>query len=141
MIGRVVSVKSQKTVTVLVENIVTHPLYKKIYVQSKKYLVDDAIGVKVGDIVDFINCRPISKGKSWKITKIVGKDVVELAKEHMKEKAEQAIAEIMPEEKAEDSVVSEVVAEKKEEKIEKTEKPKEKAKKEEGSKKAKKEKK
>ncbi len=96
MIGRVVSVKSQKTVTVLVENIVTHPLYKKTYVQSKKYLVDDAIGVKVGDIVDFINCRPISKGKSWKITKIAGKDFVELAKEHMKEKAEQAIAEVLP---------------------------------------------
>lgn len=122
MIGRVVSVKSQKTATVLVENIVTHPLYKKTYVQSKKYLVDDAIGVKVGDIVDFINCRPISKGKSWKITKIVGKDFVELAKEHMKEKAEEAIAEVMPEEKTEEPSA---VSPQTEEKIEiKPEKPK-----------------
>lgn len=125
MIGRVVSVKSQKTVTVLVENIVIHPLYKKTYVQTKKYLVDDSVGAKLGDIVDFINCRPVSKGKSWKITKIVGKDFVEMAKEHMKEKAEEAIAEVMPEEKPEETVaISPQIEEKKETKPEKPKKVK-----------------
>lgn len=125
MIGRVVSVKSQKTVTVLVENIVTHPLYKKTYVQTKKYLVDDSVGAKLGDIVDFINCRPVSKGKSWKITKIVGKDFVEMAKEHMKEKAEEAIAEVMPEEKPGETVaISPQIEEKKETKPEKPKKVK-----------------
>ena len=125
MIGRVVSVKSQKTATVLVESIATHPLYKKTYVRTKKFLVDDSIGVKLGDIVDFVNCRPISKGKSWKITKVVGKDFVEIAKEHMKEKAEEAIAEVMPE-AAEEPVATETVEEKKKEKAEKKEKVKEK---------------
>ena len=64
MIGRVVSVKSKNTATVIVERVVTHPLYKKTYIQSKKYLVDDQLSVNVGDIVDFINCKPISKNKA-----------------------------------------------------------------------------
>lgn len=100
MIGRVVSVKSKNTVTILVERIAKHPLYKKTYRQSKKYLADDSIGVKLGDIVDFINCKPISKRKSFKITKVLGKNFAEIAEEHLKEKAEQAISEVMPEEKA-----------------------------------------
>ena len=97
MIGRVVSVKSKNTATVIVERVVTHPLYKKTYVQSKKYLVDDQLNVNVGDIVDFINCKPISKNKRWKITKVLGRDFVEIAQEAMMQKAEEAIAEVMPE--------------------------------------------
>ena len=98
MIGRVVSVKSKNTATILVERIAKHPLYKKTYVQSKKYLVDDKLGVSLGDIVEFINCKPVSKRKSFRTIKILGKNFAEIAKEHLKEKAEAAIAEVMPEE-------------------------------------------
>lgn len=99
MTGRVISIKSNKTATVLVERIATHPLYKKTFIRSKKYLVDDAIGVKLGDIVDIVNCKPISKNKSWKITKVLGKSLAEIAEETLKKDAEEIIAEVMPEEK------------------------------------------
>ena len=99
MIGRVTSVKALKTATVLVSRTKTHPLYNKSFVSSKKYLVDDSLGVKEGDIVEFIKCAPISKRKHWKITKIVGKDEVALGEEKMKQVAERAIEEVMPEEK------------------------------------------
>lgn len=99
MTGRVISIKANKTATVLVERITIHPLYKKTFVRSKKYLVDNTIGVKLGDIVEIVNCKPVSKNKSWKITKVLGKSLAEIAEEQMKEKAEAAIAEVMPEEK------------------------------------------
>jgi len=97
MIGRVVSTKTKNTATVLVERTAMHPLYKKTYVQSKKYLVDDSIGVKIGDIVDFVNCRPISKRKSWTVTKVLGKNFAEIAEAQLKKEAEKVIAEVMPE--------------------------------------------
>ena len=99
MTGRVVSTKSLKTATVLVTRIAKHVLYKKTYVQSKKYLVDDQIGVKVGDIVEFIKCKPISKRKNWIITKILGKTFTEIAEAELKKRAEETIAAVMPEEK------------------------------------------
>lgn len=101
MIGRVVSAKLKNTVTVLVERVAMHPLYKKTYIQSKRYLVDDSIGVRVGDIVDIQKCRPVSKNKHWKVTKVLGKSLTEIAQEQMKEKAEEVIAEVMPEDKGE----------------------------------------
>lgn len=103
MIGRVVSTKLKNTATVLVDRVATHPLYKKTYLQSKKYLVDDPIGVKMGDVVDFINCKPVSKNKHWKITKVLGKNFAEIAKDQLKKEAEEVIAEVMPEEKKEGS--------------------------------------
>lgn len=99
MKGRVVSIKSNKTATVLVERIARHPLYKKTFIRSKKYLVDDEIGVKLGDIVDILNCKPVSKNKSWKITKVLDKSLAEIAEEALKKGAEEVIAEVMPEEK------------------------------------------
>lgn len=99
MIGRVVSTKLKNTATVLLSRIVTHPLYKKTYVKTKRYLVSDLIGVKDGDIVEIIKCRPISKNKHWKITKVVGKDLAEIVKAEQKLAAEEVIAEVMPEEK------------------------------------------
>lgn len=98
MIGRVTSTKLSHTATVLVERVARHPLYKKTFIQSKKYLVDDAIGVKIGDMVEIIKCKPISKNKHWKITKVVGKNFVEIAKLKLKKEAEKVIAEVMPEE-------------------------------------------
>ena len=100
MVGRVVSVKNKNTATVLVERTSKHPLYKKTYLQSKKYLVDDAIGVKIGDIVDFVNCKPISKRKSFKITTVLDKNFAEIAEEQLKKSAEEAISEVLPEEPA-----------------------------------------
>ncbi len=101
MIGRVVSAKMQKTVAVLVEGKKTHPLYKKTYVWSKKYLVRDEIGAKLGDIVVVEETKPISKRVHWKVIKILGADVVALGEAAMKQVEEEAIAEVMPEEKEE----------------------------------------
>lgn len=64
--GVVVSDKSEKTVTVLVERRVMHPIYKKFVKQSKKYLAhDEAERANVGDKVEIIECAPISKRKRW----------------------------------------------------------------------------
>ncbi len=97
MIGRVVSVKMQKSAVILVESIKKHPLYRKTFKRSKKYLVDDPIGVKLGDIVEIVKIRPISKRKHWKIIKILGSSIKEIVKEKLKERAEEEIAEIVPE--------------------------------------------
>ena len=64
--GRVVSDKTDKTITVLVERRVMHPLYKKFIRRSKKYAAhDDANLCKEGDLVQIEECRPLSKTKSW----------------------------------------------------------------------------
>lgn len=102
MIGRVVSAKMQKTVAVLVEGKKTHPLYGKSYVWSKKFLVHDELGAKLGDVVVIEETRPISKRVHWKVNKIVGADVVALGEAAMKQVEEEAIAEVMPEEKEEE---------------------------------------
>lgn len=100
MIGRVVSAKMKNTVVVLVERRKTHPKYRKSFVRTKKYLAHDEIGVSVGDMVEFLESRPISKNKFMKVTKVVGRDVVALGAEAMKEVAEGAIAQVLPEEKS-----------------------------------------
>jgi len=125
MIGRVISTKLTHTATVLVERVAMHSLYKKTFLRSKKYLVDDPIGVKDGDIVEIIKCKPISKNKHWRLVKVVGKNLAEIVEAEQKEKAAAAIAEVMPEEKESEQVT--VDSEQKEEKVEK---PKRKAKKE-----------
>ena len=99
MIGRVISAKMQKTVSVLVEGKKTHPLYKKTYVWSKKYLVRDEIGAKAGDVVVIEATRPISKRVFFKVVKILGADVVALGEAVMKQVEQEAIEEVMPEEK------------------------------------------
>ncbi|MBI2334840.1 30S ribosomal protein S17 [Candidatus Daviesbacteria bacterium] len=101
MIGRVVSTKSKNTAAVLVEQMATHPLYKKTYVRSKKYLVHDLLQTKEGDLVEIAKIRPISKRKHWAVVKVVGKDLAEIAETEQKKKAEKLIAEVMPEEKKE----------------------------------------
>lgn len=101
MIGRVVSTKTKNTATVLVERQAKHPLYKKTFIRSKKYLADDQLTVKMGDIVEIVKVRPISKNKHWKITKVLGRSLTEIAEQHLKEKGEEIIAEVMPEGKEE----------------------------------------
>ncbi len=66
--GVVVGDKADKTVTVLVERRLKHPLYKKFIKRSKRYHAHDkANDAKIGDIVRIRECRPISKTKSWEI--------------------------------------------------------------------------
>lgn len=96
MVGRVVSAKLQKTATVLVERTTKHPLYKKTFIRSKRYLVDDRIGVKEGDIVEIVKTKPVSKNKHWVIVKLLGRSLAEIAEQELKEKAEEVIAEAVP---------------------------------------------
>jgi small subunit ribosomal protein S17 len=71
--GTVVSDKTDKTVVVLVERKVPHPLYGKIIRRSKKYHAhDDANVMKPGDIVRIEECAPISKLKTWRVLEKVG---------------------------------------------------------------------
>ena len=101
MIGRVVLTKTNKTVVVLVERVANHPLYKKTYSQTKKYLVDAEANIKEGDIVEIVKVKPISKNKHWKVAKVVGKNLEEITASTLKAQAEKTIAEVMPEEKEE----------------------------------------
>jgi small subunit ribosomal protein S17 len=74
LVGRVVSDKRAKTVTVLVERRVTHDLYGKIVGKSRKYHAHDEKGeYKMGDTVEIAESRPISKTKNWVVTRLVQK--------------------------------------------------------------------
>ncbi|MBI1300306.1 MAG: 30S ribosomal protein S17 [Alphaproteobacteria bacterium] len=66
--GNVVSDKQDKTVTVLVERRIMHPLYKKYVKKTDKYAAHDEMNqFKEGDRVSIIECRPISKRKRWTV--------------------------------------------------------------------------
>ena len=74
LVGRVVSDKRMKTITVLVERRVKHELYGKIVARSRKYHAHDEKGeYKMGDVVEISEGRPISKTKSWVVTRLVEK--------------------------------------------------------------------
>jgi len=73
-VGKVVSDKRSKTITVLVETRTKHELYGKIVARSSKYHAHDEKGeYKLGDVVQISECRPISKTKSWTVTRLVEK--------------------------------------------------------------------
>jgi small subunit ribosomal protein S17 len=72
--GRVVSDKMDKTVTVLVERKVRHPMYGKIITRSKKYHAhDEKNEFHEGDMVLIEECRPIAKTKAWRVSKLIEK--------------------------------------------------------------------
>jgi len=72
LVGRVVSSKMDKTVTVLIENRVKHPLYGKYVVRSKKYHAhDEANQYKEGDKVEIVESRPISRTKAWMVSRLL----------------------------------------------------------------------
>ena len=72
LVGRVVSDKMQETATVLVERRVKHPMYGKIITRSKKYHAHNANNdAKTGDLVQIVECRPISRTKTWQIAKLL----------------------------------------------------------------------
>ena len=76
LIGRVVSDKMDKTVTVLIERRVKHPMYDKIIVRSSKYHAhSENDQAKAGDLVEIQECRPLAKTKAWVVTKLIEKAV------------------------------------------------------------------
>ena len=74
--GTVVSDKMNKTVTVLVERTVTHPTIGKVIRRSKKYHAhSETNDYHTGDVVMIEECRPISKTKTWKVSRLVTKAI------------------------------------------------------------------
>lgn len=74
LVGRVMSSRMQKTVTVLVERRVKDPLMGKTMTRSKKYHAHVAAGdYRMGDVVEIAECRPISKTKAWTVIRLVEK--------------------------------------------------------------------
>ena len=72
LVGKVVSNKMSKTVTVLVERRVKHPVYGKYVVKSNRYHAHDATdALNEGDIVEIAASRPLSKTKTWTVTRVV----------------------------------------------------------------------
>jgi len=70
--GNVVKISGDKTVSVLVERRVMHPRYHKVVKKFKKYLVhDERNEVKVGDEIVAVECRPLSKTKSFRLKTVV----------------------------------------------------------------------
>ena len=78
--GRVTSDKMDKTVTVLVDRRVMHPMYKKFIRRSKNYAAHDEANLcKVGDLVRIEECRPISKRKTWLVVERNGQPLASVA--------------------------------------------------------------
>jgi small subunit ribosomal protein S17 len=74
--GRVVSKTGDKTVTVLVERRVMHPKYHKFVKKFKKYLIhDEKNELNVDDVVSAVECRPLSKRKSFRLNEILSTGV------------------------------------------------------------------
>jgi small subunit ribosomal protein S17 len=72
LVGRVVSNKMDKTVTVLVERRVKHPIYGKYIVRSTKlHAHDDSNRINEGDLVEIAETRPLSRTKFWTVTRVV----------------------------------------------------------------------
>ncbi len=72
--GRVVSDKMEKTVTVLIERRVKHPVIGKVMMRSKKYHAHvDGLTAVAGDLVQIEECAPIAKTKAWRVTKVLEK--------------------------------------------------------------------
>ena len=77
MIGTVVSDKMDKTIVVAVEDSVSHPIYKKTVKRTYKLKAhDEANECKVGDRVEVMETRPLSKDKRWRVVRIVEKAII-----------------------------------------------------------------
>ena len=70
--GEVASVKESKTIHVVVKTTKMHPKYRKQYIVSRKFAVhDEHSRAKLGNLVTFVECRPLSKTKRWTLVNIV----------------------------------------------------------------------
>jgi small subunit ribosomal protein S17 len=72
-IGTVQSDKMTKTVTVRVDRVVKHPMYRKYVKRRKKFMAHDELGAKIGDKVRIIETRPLSAKKRWRVVEIIQK--------------------------------------------------------------------
>ena len=71
-VGRVVSDKMEKSITVAVVRKVNHPIYKKYFQSTKKYMAhDETNDAQVGDLVSIMECRPLSRHKRWRLTEVI----------------------------------------------------------------------
>lgn len=71
-VGRVVSSKMDKTVVVTVQNVVVHPLYRRQMKRTSKfYAHDEANDCRVGDKVQIVSCRPLSRQKRWRVQAVL----------------------------------------------------------------------
>lgn len=74
--GKIIKKSGDKSVSILVERKVVHPKYRKIVKRFKKYIVyDESNSCNVGDVIEAIECRPISKNKSFKLNKTITEGV------------------------------------------------------------------
>jgi small subunit ribosomal protein S17 len=71
--GIVTSNKMQKTVVVKIERRTQHPLYGKVVLRTNKLKAHDEIGCDVGDVVEIMETKPLSKDKCWRVTRIIEK--------------------------------------------------------------------
>lgn len=73
-VGRVTSDKMNKTVTVEVEKVVTHPLYQRAMKRTSTFHAhDEKNECKAGDVVSIVSCRPLSKTKRWQVREILNR--------------------------------------------------------------------
>ena len=72
-IGIVASDKMTKTVTVRVDRLVKHPVYRKYVKKRKKFMAHDDLGAKIGDKVKIVETRPLSARKRWRVVEIIQK--------------------------------------------------------------------
>lgn len=71
-VGTVVSTKMDKTVVVQVEKLVTHPLYHRQMKRSSRFAAhDETDDCRPGDTVEITSCRPLSRTKRWRVTRVV----------------------------------------------------------------------
>ncbi len=81
LVGIVTSDKRDKTITVSIASRETHPLYRKQFTHTRKYTAHDANNeAKLGDLVEIVACRPLSKTKTYTLSKVIERahDTVEL---------------------------------------------------------------
>ncbi len=73
-IGKVISNKMDKSIVVSIERRVAHPVYKKYYKKTTKLMAHDKNNeCQIGDIVEIMECRPLSKRKKWRLVRIIEK--------------------------------------------------------------------
>ncbi|MCS7080036.1 MAG: 30S ribosomal protein S17 [Chloracidobacterium sp.] len=75
-VGLVVSNKMRKTVTVRIERLVMHPVYKKFIRRHSKFLAHDELSCKVGDKVRIVESRPLSARKRWVVKEIIQRNAM-----------------------------------------------------------------
>ncbi len=71
--GIVSSNKMDKTVVVKIERRTQHPIYGKVVLRSNKFKAHDEVGCDIGDLVEIMETRPLSKDKRWRVTRIIEK--------------------------------------------------------------------